>query len=343
MNTAKNCREKSNLMKQTITLISLVIVAGGVLLSGCSKPKKPAASSGGSTNASTAAVAADGPVDMKIKWAVGKTFAMRMDLDQGTEMKVPNQPDPVKQNVKLTQNFTMSALKKLDNGGWELQLEFGNETMDVLMGGRNVMTFDSNENPAQETNNPVAPILRAMIGAHIQYYTDASGKVEKMDGVDELKKRIDAYGTPQQRNMFQQMFSEDTLKRYGSFSEALPNRIVNIGESWSQKNDIVSTIGTLALDMNYTFKNWEQHGDHKCAHVDATGTIATKTVTAANVGAAVEVQNGKITGDFWFDPDLGMIVDVHNTQDMTLKITTRTQNLSQQLSQKIRLSLVDVQ
>jgi len=95
--------------------------------------------------------------------------------------------------------------------------------------------------------------------------------------------------------------------------------------------------------MKYTFKNWEQHGDRKCAHVDAAGTIATKTITAANVGAAVEVQNGKITGDFWYDPELGMIVDAHNIQDMTLKITTRTQNLTQQLSQKVRLSLVDVQ
>jgi hypothetical protein len=342
MNAVKNY--PSNLMNKTVTLLSLLAVAGGVLLSGCSKPKKPAtSSSGGNADTSAAAATADGPVDMKIKWAVGKTFAMRMDLDQGTEMKVPNQPDPVKQQVKLTQNFNLSALNKLDNGGWELQLEFESENMDVSANGRSVMSFDSNDNPAQETNNPAAAILRAMVGARLQYFTDASGKVEKLGGMDDLMKRISSVGTPQQRNMFQQMFSEDTLKRYGSFSEALPNRIVNIGESWSQKNDIVSTIGTLTLDMNYTFKNWEQHGERKCAHVDATGTITSKTISAANVGAAVEVQNGKITGDYWFDPELGMIVDVHNNQDMTLKITTRQQNLSQQLSQKVRLSLVDVQ
>jgi hypothetical protein len=266
-----------------------------------------------------------------------------MEMNMTTEMKVPNQPDPVKQDIKLTQNYNLSALKKLDAGGWELELEFENETMDVAVGARSVLSFDSTENPAQETNNPVAPILRAMIGARLQYFTDASGKVEKMGGMDDLLKRITAAGTSQQRGMFQQMFSEDTLKRYGSFSEALPNRIVNVGESWSDKNDIVSTIGTLTLDMNYTFKNWEQHGDRKCAHVEAVGTIATKTVSAANVGAVVEVQNGKITGDFWFDPELGMIVDVHNNQDMTLKITTRNQNLTQQLSQKVRLSLVDAQ
>jgi len=344
MNAAKNRQNESNPMKKIITLVSLAAVAGA-LLSGCSKPKTPATPASGSdaSSATAAAAAADGPVDMKIKWTAGKSFAMRMEMNMNTEMKVPNQPDPVKQDIKLTQNFNLGALKKLDNGGWELQLEFENETLDVLMGGRSVLTFDSNENPAQETNNPVAPILRAMVGAQLQYFTDASGKVEKMGGVDDLMKRVTAAGTQQQRGMFQQMFSEDTLKRYGSFSEALPNRIVNIGESWTQKNDIVSTIGTLTMDLDYTFKNWEQHGDRKCAHVEATGTIATKTVSAANVGAAVEVQNGKITGEFWFDPELGMIVDVHNDQDMTLKITTRNQNLTQQLRQKVRLSLVDVQ
>jgi outer membrane murein-binding lipoprotein Lpp len=345
MNASKNRQNESNPMKKIITLVSLAAVAGGVLLSGCSKPKKPATPAGDSdaSSATAVAAAADGPVDMKIKWAAGKTFAMRMEMNMDTEMKLPDQPDPVKQNIKMMQNFNLGALKKLDNGGWELQLEFENESLNVLMGGRSVMTFDSNENSAQETNNPAAAILRAMIGARLQYFTDASGKVEKMGGLDELMKRISAVATQQQRGMFQQMFSEDTLKRYGSFSEALPNRIVNVGESWSHKDDIVSTIGTLSMDMNYTFKNWEQHGDRKCAHVETAGTIATKTVSAANVGAAVEVQNGKITGDFWFDPELGMIVDVHNTQDMTLKITTRNQNLTQQLSQKIRLSLVDVQ
>ena len=156
---------------------------------------------------------------MKIKWAEGKTFAMRMEMNMTTEMKVPNQPDPVKQDIKLAQNFNLSALKKLDNGGWELELEFENETMDVSMGGRSVLSFDSTQSPAQETNNPVAPILRAMVGARLQYYTDAAGKVEKMGGVDDLVKRIAASGKPQMRAMFQQMFSEDTLKRYGSFSE----------------------------------------------------------------------------------------------------------------------------
>jgi hypothetical protein len=329
-------------MKKTLVLLSLCAMAGCMLLPGCSKSKKAATESGTAPDSKMATGADAGPVDMRIKWMAGKTYAMRMEMNQETETKVPNQPEPVKQVVKLAQDFNLLPLKKLDNGGWELELEFENETMEVAQGGRTVLSFDSMQSPASETNNPVAALLRAMIGARIQYFTDAAGTVEKLGGVDELMKRIAATGKPQQQAMFKQMFSEDTLKRYGSFAEAMPNRLVKIGESWTQKKDIVSTIGTLTVDMKYTFKNWEQHGDRKCAHVVDTGEISSKSVSAATVGAAVEIENGKTSGDFWFDPELGMIVDVNSDQDMPMKITTRTQTMTSNLSQKIRLTLVDV-
>ena len=38
-----------------------------------------------------------------------------------------------------------------------------------------------------------------------------------------------------------------------------------------------------------------------------------------------------------------MIVDAHDTQDITLKITTRAETMKQQLNQQVRVSLVDVQ
>ena len=45
----------------------------------------------------------------------------------------------------------------------------------------------------------------------------------------------------------------------------------------------------------------------------------------------------------WFDPELGMIVDFNSDQKMALKVTTRQQTVTPQLTQKVRLSLVDVQ
>jgi hypothetical protein len=320
-------------MKKLSVILSLCAITSCVLSSGCSKSKNAAAStSAGSGN----------PVEMKIKWTVGKKYSLHMELNQSTKTDVPNQPQPVVQEVKLAQDFDISALKELDNGGRQLELEFENETMDVSQGGRSVLNFDSVQSPAQDTNNPVAPMLRAMIGARIQYFTDADGKVEKMEGVDELMNRIAATENPQQQMMFKQMFSEEAFKQYASFADAMPDHPVNIDDSWPLKKDVSTSIGVVTVDMKYTFKNWEQHGDRQCAHIEVAGDISTKS-TSTTLGAVVEIKSGEISGEFWYDPASGMIVDMNTDQNLKLNITTRTQTMTAEFSRKMNVTLVDVQ
>jgi hypothetical protein len=94
--------------------------------------------------------------------------------------------------------------------------------------------------------------------------------------------------------------------------------------------------------MDFTFKNWESHSDRRCAHFTITGRISSKNASTAT-GAAIEIKNGNITGDFWFDPVLGMIVDAETTVNATLKISTQTQTLTPQMKEDISWSLVDVE
>ncbi len=332
-------------MRKLVVMLPLCALAGGLLLTGCSKSKTAATSSGNSrsgTEAAAASATSDKPLDMKINWTVGRKYPMRIELTQSTKTEVPDQPQPVTQEMNLTQGYDISALKALDDGGRQLELKFESESMNVSRGGQNVLSFDSLQSPAQDANNPVAPVLRAMIGSRIQYFTDATGKVERMEGVDALAQRMAATGQPQTQAMFQQMFSEDTLKRYASFADSLPGYTVNIGDTWPFKEDVSTSIGVETVNVKYTFKNWEQHGDRRCAHVDAAGDISTKTISTAN-GMVVEIKKGRITGEFWFDPALGMIVEANNDQDLALKITTRAQTTSSQFNQKVRMALVDVQ
>lgn len=321
-------------------MLMLCALTGCALLSGCSKSKSAATPSGSGADSTTAGGASDNSVEMGIKWTLGKDYPMHMDMDQTTKTDVPGQPQPVVQEVKLTQDFDFSTIKVLDNGGWQLELKFVSETVTVSQGDRTVMSFDSAQSPAQDAGNPAAPLLRAMIDARIQYFTDANAKVEKLGGVDELRNRVDTTGNPQEQAMFNQMFSEDTLKQYASFAEAMPNRKVTVGDSWPFKKDLSSPIGELALDMKYNFKNWELHGGRRCAHVEAEGDISTKTTSTAS-GMMVEIKKGTISGEFWYDPAISMIVEANNNQNLSLKITTRTQAMNSEFNQKIRVALAD--
>ena len=120
-----------------------------------------------------------------------------------------------------------------------------------------------------------------------------------------------------------------------------PNRTVNIGESWTKKKDVETSIGALTVDMKFTFKNWERHNDFNCVHIVETGSISTKTTTVST-GAAISIEKSKMSADIWFDPTLGMIVDVIDTQSKTLKVVTPGQTVMPEQTQTSRVMLLEV-
>ena len=142
--------------------------------------------------------------------------------------------------------------------------------------------------------------------------------------------------------MFQQMFSGDILKEYVSFGDMMPNRPVTIGDHWRQIKDFASPGGMAAIDTEYTFKNRAQHRDRQCMQIGIAGTISAKPDATAQNSPRRNIK-GKFTGDAWFDPELGMVVDSTFDQNITMEIMNRGQAVTLQINIKIRLTLVDVE
>jgi hypothetical protein len=57
----------------------------------------------------------------------------------------------------------------------------------------------------------------------------------------------------------------------------------------------------------------------------------------------IEIEKCKISGDVWFDAELGMIVEANNNQNITMKVTTQAQTMRLRMTTKSRLTLADVQ
>jgi hypothetical protein len=282
------------------------------------------------------------PAEMKIRWLAGKTYAMRAEIVETVESKSSGQPQSFKQSVNLTQDYTLSVRKELDNGGRQLEFAFTGETMDVSLGGRKVSSFDSKQDSARDGRVPMSVMLRKQLGTRFQYFTDADGQVERIEGLEELMRQIGTIGTPQDRATFQQMFSGDILKEYASFGEMMPNRPVAIGDHWRKTKDFVSPVGIVATDVEYTFKSWEQHPDHKCMRIAVAGNISAKPDAMGQNSPQRNIK-GKFAGDAWFDPALGMIVDANYDQNIAIETMNRGQAFPLQITEKIRFTLVDVQ
>ncbi|HMD53463.1 MAG TPA: DUF6263 family protein, partial [Phycisphaerae bacterium] len=285
--------------------------------------------------------ATGGPADIRVKWMAGEKYELHGEVNQSSETKSPGQAQPVEQGLEWTQDLNISALKGLPDGGWQVELEFVNEAMDVSQAGHNVWSFDSAQSQAGNTQNPLA-ILGAVIGEHLEYLMDADGKVQTVEGMNELTNHIAAVGTPPQRQIFNDLFGGDQLKDELSSGDWMPNRIMKVGESWSVKKDGANPIGILTANMKFTFKDWEQHGDRKCARIEGTGDISSKSVSTAS-GMMVKIEKGKLSEELWFDPEPGMIVGGNENEDLILKITTRTQTATKETRNKIQWTLAAVQ
>jgi RNA polymerase sigma factor (sigma-70 family) len=276
------------------------------------------------------------PVDFKVNLALGKKYALHMELAQDSQTISAHQP-PVKEGVKWAQDFTIAPLEKLPDGNTRVELEFINEAMNFLRNGRSMASFDSKQNPALDARNPLS-ILSVVVGKRLEYFLDADGKVQTIQGADELAAQVAAVGTPEQRQVFNGVFGGDALKNYFLIPEMMPNRKINVGGSWSGTKDIVDFTGIVTVKMKFTFKDWEPHGGQRRAHIETTGSVSSKTS-----GGAVEIPKGIYTGEFWFDPESGTVVDSNNSEDLTLKITTGTETLTKQEHNKTQVTLVSAQ
>ena len=281
-----------------------------------------------------------GPVEMQMKWQAGKKYVMHREQTQTTETKPPNQPKPVKQVQKMTQDFSLSPVRELDNGGQQLQLEFEGLTVEVGDGERKMFSADSAQNSAEDAKNPVGARLRKMVGARLQYFINANGKVEKMEGYPELVNRA-AGENPKAQAAFRDMFDEKVLEKFGSFGEdSTPHRVVKLGDGWAIHLEEPSGAGPLNVDLKCTFKNWEQHADHKCMRIIFTGSVQAAPNTAS---LPAKIEKGSVSGETWFDPQLGMIVQIAFDADMNLNITRQGQTLTVPINEKTRFALVDVE
>lgn len=334
-------------MKKLVVLLTLGLTGALLALPGCSKSQKaeplPNTSNSATADNANGGSAAAGPVELKIQWKLGRKYDMEVALNQSTDIKMADQP--IHQDFKLTQDLDYSPLIDLDNGGHEVAMKFTRQALAVTEDGNPIVSFDSGQTMPAKMNNATALVaagMRAMLNVPLDYTFAVDGSLEKIDGVDALMDRV-AAAVPdeRQRVSLQQLFDEDTLKQYGSLADSLPGHPISIGDHWSSSHDLTNSTGVMTVKGTYVFKDWEEHDGHHCVHFTVTGDIKTKTASASTMGAVVNVKDGTITGDAWFDPDLGMFVDITSDQDTTLNVQTRNMTTTEQQKQTVEMSLMD--
>ena len=109
-------------------------------------------------------------------------------------------------------------------------------------------------------------------------------------------------------------------------------------------------MGKIAVDAKVTLKGWEEREQHKCAILDSRGTL--KGTPGQEVGpmGKMVIDQGKVSGRSWFDPELGARVDSESDQTIRVKGEMPGQaggnraaaGFTSDISQKITVKLVEL-
>jgi Family of unknown function (DUF6263) len=330
---------RKRIMKTLRSILTVIIPVACALLVGCSKTDN-------TPPTGVAGVTPEGQMEMQFKWIVGKQYITRMDMHQTSEIQVPNVKQPMQQLMNMAQDYTISVVKELPDGGRELGLEFTGMNLSSKVGDRVVLNFDSSQDPSGDAGNPVGTMLRKMVGSRLKYLTDADGRVASVEGVRELSDRITSGNNPELQASFSSMYSEGYLKQLCDAARMAPGRGVKPGDSWTMNfSEEMGSAGKIAVNAKMKFEDWEQHGDRKCARIESKGDITSSPVEAANGTAtamSISIEKGKFTATAWFDPALGNIVESTSDQSLTIKITAQGRTMESNTKQQVNYKLLDV-
>jgi RNA polymerase sigma factor (sigma-70 family) len=318
-------KQKSNPLTGSGCLIALALAAT-LFGTGCNKSGKL-----GQPSAFTLPA---GPVELKLKWPASERTVKSINLKIDSEISMPNPSAPIKQMTSMGQKYGLTVLNADADGGHEVEMEVLGASMKLNQGGKTVIDYDSEKKASDTGKNPVAAAIRKMfeniIGAKFQFFLDASNHVERTEGVDALMARLETGGPPMATAGIKSMFNEGYLKQMIGSSEYLPSKPV-------QMNLAMGELGTLMLDYNFTFQNWETHGKRVCARLEYDGTLKGHPNPDAKPAAmTTTIQDGTCSGVSWFDPELGVGIDGNVSQDliviMTMPINVRGKTITQTLT-----------
>ncbi len=201
--------------------INLILLAGlalsGVCISGCSKSKDSGA-----------------PVELKLKWQVGKRYANHLTMSQISHSEIPGLSNPVEQVTSMTQDLAMSALKARPDGTTEMAMEFTALKIESKVAGAIKLSFDSQGEAKNDDQN--AAVLRQLVGAQFGYELDAAGKAGNVTGMDEFMARVPA-GNGQAQRTLKSLLSEDLVKQLAMRGQGLPDHPVRVGDQWPMQLD----------------------------------------------------------------------------------------------------------
>ena len=288
-------------------------------------------------------------VELRRKWPMGRRFLQRMEIQRESEMILPVPPRPLKQEVFLHQDCVVRVREKRPDGGSELEVQFGTQEFKATTfdGRGQFAKFDAKSEANNDRDNPGVVVLQSLANVKFRYLLDAYGGFVRIVGLPELQARLTPRTPPLAWTVSRTFLSDDHLQQVVAIAADLPDRPVKVGDTWPSLRFLPNELWGMPVSPNFfrsnltnTFQVWEAHDQRDCVVIRFTGTITTNPGQLG--GKLITVEDGRITGQVWFDPASGTVVDSVCEQEMKLTSSFGGRNVTTRMKTKVGVKVLEM-
>ncbi|OWK46357.1 hypothetical protein FRUB_00056 [Fimbriiglobus ruber] len=252
----------------------------------------------------------------EIKFEKDKAFYQRLTTKVEQNLKVTGGSDvPLKH--EQTFFFKWTPLSQ-DKDKWVVKQTIEGVKFKLDIAGQTI-EYDSTEtNPSGAAGNPgLVEFFKNLIGAEFTVTFGPGGVVEKVDGREELLKKLSAVN-PQMEAVLKKVLSEEAVKEMtdpGAGVATTAEQAVN--SSWEKKSTLsLGPIGSYERTFNYTFKGKDAE-KKELDRVEVKPTLTYKPSNDAGDGLPFRIKGGTLAttpetkpGILLYNPKTGRVESV---------------------------------
>ncbi len=251
-----------------------------------------------------------------LRWRFEKDQPFEQELTTTTSQDMTIQDNKVNQTQAQTFYFRWTPFREA-RGDWLLQEKILGVKMDLDIGG-NKIQFDSSK--GDDKAGPLSEFYKGLVGSELWVTLDMDAKVSKVEGGEELAKKLSA-DNPSIAEHVRQVLSDDALRQMAEMGfAALPTEPVKPGDSWTRKSTTNMVAGRIQTTTKYTYLGREGKLD-KIA-VEGTGKLL-EPVKDEKLPFKITKTKLRIdeVGTLLFDRDKGRVASLELTQTLAGKLT----------------------
>jgi RNA polymerase sigma factor (sigma-70 family) len=266
----------------------------------------------------------------------GKPFYQTMTTETRQAMKVMN--NDVVQVQKQTFYYRWTPQRR-EGEDWVLGQKVLGVRIEIDIGG-NKTVFDSTK---ADQPGALSDFYKALVGAEFRVTLGRGAEVKKVEGRDELVKKLGAL-EPALDLVVQQVLTEDALRHAArSAFTPLPRGRLRPGDRWTRKAEQSgSPWGVYRSTSEYTYEGGEDGLDRIRLRLRSTLKPAPRSGAGGSPFTVTKGEaEGEGTGTILFDRARGRVVRLESIQKLEGELTTRIggQETALTLSQTQKLTV----